>query len=91
MWASADGVSLRVNRSGERIPRRLLAEHELQKCSQRPVDIKLENLSREIEERHVGEMAAMREEFRKMLLEERASHKKEMERKLEIQKQEIRV
>ena len=76
---------------GERIPRHLLDEHELEKCPLRPLDIKLEALTKRIEERHNRELAAMREEFRKALIEERTSHRKEMERRLAIQKREIKV
>ena len=71
---------------GAHLPRRLMAEHEHEVCPQRPMDIKLEWFMKSIEtkltterERHVREMAAVREEFRNTLTEERETHKKEVE------------
>ena len=51
---------------GERLPRRQLAEHEQDVCPQRPVDVKLESFMRKMEERHMKEMAAVREELERM-------------------------
>ena len=60
---------------GERLPRRQLAEHEQDVCPQRPVDVKLESFMRKMEERHMREMAAVREEFE----HERDHHRRELE------------
>ena len=58
-------------RCGAHLPRRLMAEHKRDACPQRPVDVKLEWFMKSMEtkltterERHVREMAAVREEFR---------------------------
>ena len=55
---------------GAHLPRRLMAEHEREACPQRPMDVKLEWFMKSMEtkltterERHVREMAAVREEF----------------------------
>ena len=55
---------------GAHLPRRLTIEHEREACSQRPMDVKLEWFMKSMEtkltterERHVREMAAVREEF----------------------------
>ena len=71
---------------GAHLPRRLMAEHERDVCPQRPVDVKLEWFMKSMEtkltterERHVREMASVREEFRNTLTEERETHKKEVE------------
>ena len=60
---------------GAHLPRRLMDEHELNECSQRPVEVKIKSLMKTMEETHEKDMAAMREEFRK----EREKHKKEVE------------
>ena len=59
---------------GERLPRRQLAEHEQDVCPQRPADIKLESFMRKMEERHMREMAAVKEELKK----EKERHKEEL-------------
>ena len=71
---------------GAHLPRRLMAEHKHDECSQRPMDIKLEWFMKSMEtkltterERHVREVAAVREEFKNTLTEERETHNKEME------------
>ena len=67
---------------GAHLPRRLMAEHEREVCPQRPMDVKLEWFMKSMEtkltterERHEREMAAVREEFRNTLTEERETHK----------------
>ena len=71
---------------GAHLPRRLMAEHEHGACPQQPMDVKLEWFMKSMEtkltterERHVREMAAVKEEFRNTLTEERETHKKEVE------------
>ena len=71
---------------GAHLPRRLMAEHKHDECSQRPMDIKLEWFMKSMEtkltterERHVREVAAVREEFKNTLTEERETHNMEME------------
>ena len=63
---------------GERLPRRQLAEHEQDVCSQRPVDVKLESFMRKMEERHTREMATAREDHTKDMASMRENHMKEM-------------
>ena len=71
---------------GERLPRRQLAEHEQELCPQRPVDVKLESFMRKMEERHMREMAAVREELEMIkqqmneLKEEKENYRRELER-----------
>ena len=64
---------------GERVPRRQLAEHEQDVCSQRPVDVKLESFMRKMEERHMREIAAVREDYRhkRDVFNERRSHERD--------------
>ena len=69
---------------GAHLPRRLMAEHERDVCPERPMDVsKLEVFMKRMEttkrERHVREMATVREELRNTLTEERETHKKEVE------------
>ena len=45
---------------GERVSRRLLAEHEQDACEQRPMNVKLESIARKMEQRHKTEMATVR-------------------------------
>ena len=61
---------------GAHLPRRLMAEHEREVCPQRPMDVKLEWFMKSMEK----EMAAVKEEFRNILTEERETHKKEVEK-----------
>ena len=63
---------------GERLPRRQLAEHEQDVCSQRPVDVKLESFIRKMEERHMKEMATVREDRTRDMATMREDHMKEM-------------
>ena len=63
---------------GERVPRRQLAEHEQDVCSQRPVDVKLESFMRKMEERHMREMATAREDHTRDMATLREDHMKEM-------------
>ena len=86
---------------GAHLARRLMAEHKREACPQRPVDVKLEWFMKSMEtkltterERHVREMAAVREEFRNTLTEERETHKKEVEELKQLlaeQKKELKV
>ena len=76
---------------GAHLPRRLMAGHEREVCPQRPMDIKFERFMKNMEtkltterERHVREMAAVREEFRNTLTKERETHKKEVEELKEL-------
>ena len=72
---------------GERVPRRQLAEHEQDVCSQRPVDVKLESFTRKMpEERHMREMAAMREDH----MREMSVVKEELNKEKESHKEELR-
>ena len=48
---------------GERVPHRQLAEHEQDVCPQRPLHVKLESFMRKMAERHMREMAGLREEL----------------------------
>ena len=79
---------------GEQLPRRQLAEHEQDVCSQRPVDVKLESFMRKMEERHMREIAALRED----LMKEKERHQAEIkekeqwfERRLAEQRKEMKV
>ena len=63
---------------GERLPRRQLAEHEQDVCSQRPVDVKLESFMRKMEERHTKEIATAREDHMRDMSLMREDHMKEM-------------
>ena len=49
---------------GGRIPRCRLTEHEQDQCPQRPMDVKMENLLRKMEQRCMEEVAALREEIK---------------------------
>ena len=69
---------------GAHLPRRLMAEHKRDACPQRPMDVKLEWFMKSKEtkltterERHEREMAAVREEFRNTLTEERDGNRRE--------------
>ena len=44
---------------GARLPRKLMAEHEQEKCPQRPTDVKIDKFIKRIEERHTREMRIM--------------------------------
>ena len=72
---------------GERVPRCQLAEHEQDVCPQRPVDVKLESFTRKMEERHMREIAAVKESHRKEMVEKEQM----MERKLAEQDRKIKV
>ena len=66
---------------GESIPRRLLAEHEQDVCEQRPMNVKLESILKKMEERYKEDVAAVKEEFERVLREEKESLKKEAQQK----------
>ena len=51
---------------GGLISRCRLTEHEQDECPQRPMDVKIECLMRKMEQRHMGEVAAIREEIKEM-------------------------
>ena len=81
---------------GERVPRRQLAEHEQDVCSQRPVDVKLESFMRKMEERHSREIATAREDHMKEMATLREDHmreiavvKEELEKEKESHKDEL--
>ena len=70
---------------GAHLPRRLMDEHEHDKCLQRPIDAKLESFTRKIEKQLEREMKKMETK----LTTEREQHKremKEMETKLSIER-----
>ena len=61
---------------GAHLPRRLMAEHEHDMCPQRPMDVKLESLTKKMEERHEREIKKMET----ILKTERERHEKEMKK-----------
>ena len=69
---------------GGRIPRRRLAAHEQDECPQRPMDVKMESFMRKMEQRHIAEIVAIREEMEekdKVHTAEIAAVREEMEEK----------
>ena len=67
---------------GAHLPRRLMAEHEQDLCPQRPMDSRLENFMKRMEERHEREMK-METRLTAMetrLVTERQQHKREIAR-----------
>ena len=64
---------------GGRIPRCRLAKHEQEECPQRPMDMKMECLMRKMEQRHMADMAAVREEFKREMEKKDKAHNAEMD------------
>ena len=63
---TCDWVSLECRyECGGRISRRRIAEHEENECPQRPMDVKMESLMKKMEQRHMAEIATVREEMEK--------------------------
>ena len=75
---------------GEHIVRHQLTKHEQNICKQRPIDIKMETLINAMEERHKRETTVAKEEFERILREERESHKRETEQKEKMHAAEVR-
>ena len=81
---------------GTHLPRRLMDEHELHECQQRPIDVKIKSVMKSMEtklamerEEHKGEMAAIREAHKKEMEEMKqmlADQKRETEKKMAEQK-----
>ena len=70
---------------GASFPRSQLAEHEYHVCPRRPVDVKLESFMCKVEAKlalerdcHQKEIAAVKEQFTKILHDERESHRREL-------------
>ena len=70
---------------GASFPRSQLTEHEYYVCPRRPVDVKLESFMCKVEAKlalerdcHQKEIAAVKEQFTKILHDERESHRREL-------------
>ena len=66
---------------GEYIVRHQLTEHEQKSCKQRPIDVKMETLIHEMEERYKKEKASSKAEFESLLHDVREKHKSQAEQK----------